>query len=102
MQQNRLQNRTSLLKPCATAFTTRSKQDMQINDQWSKLAQKELKGKDVKETLVRETNEQMLIKPLYTSDDWTKPEGETELPGVFPYKRGPYATMYTGRPWTIR
>ena len=56
----------------------------------------------MKETLVRETNEQMLIKPLYTSDDWSKPEGEKELPGVFPYKRGPYATMYTGRPWTIR
>jgi methylmalonyl-CoA mutase len=28
--------------------------------------------------------------------------GDTELPGVFPYRRGPYATMYTGRPWTIR
>ena len=43
----------------------------------------------------------MLIKPLYTKDDWSPP-AENELPGVFPYKRGPYATMYTGRPWTIR
>jgi len=44
----------------------------------------------------------MLVKPLYTKDDWSPTEGESELPGVYPYKRGPYATMYTGRPWTIR
>mmetsp|Transcript_63941 Transcript_63941/g.88353 ORF Transcript_63941/g.88353 Transcript_63941/m.88353 type:complete len:344 (+) Transcript_63941:268-1299(+) len=43
----------------------------------------------------------MLIKPLYTNEDWMPPV-EPEVPGVFPYKRGPYATMYTGRPWTIR
>lgn len=72
-----------------------------MNAQWEKLASKELKGKDVKETLVRETNEQMLIKPLYTNEDINQP-GTPELPGVYPYKRGPYATMYTGRPWTIR
>jgi methylmalonyl-CoA mutase len=69
------------------------------------MAAKEMKGKDVKETLIRETNEQMLIKPLYTSEDLglssEKPE-DIELPGKFPYKRGPYATMYTHRPWTIR
>jgi hypothetical protein len=39
-----------------------------------------LKGKDVKQTLIRETNEQMHIKPLYTSEDYTPPE-EPELPG---------------------
>jgi len=43
----------------------------------------------------------MLTKPLYTSEDFT-PSAEVEIPGEFPYKRGPYATMYTGRPWTIR
>lgn len=74
---------------------------MFINEHWEKLASKELRGKDVKETLIKETNEQMLIKPLYTNEDWTPPI-EPEVPGVFPYKRGPYATMYTGRPWTIR
>ncbi len=74
-----------------------------MNEDWKKLASKELRGKDVNETLVRETNEQMLIKPLYTKDDLPKEyTDETELPGVFPFKRGPYATMYTGRPWTIR
>ena len=84
-------------------LSTRTKQDMSLNADWTKLASKELKGKDVHETLVRETNEQMLIKPLYTKEDLPKETQETtELPGVFPYKRGPYATMYTGRPWTIR
>jgi len=80
------------------------KQSFPLNAQWEKLASKELRGKDVKETLVRETNEQMHVKPLYTSEDWSPPKEEegVELPGVFPYKRGPYATMYTGRPWTIR
>lgn len=74
-----------------------------MNATWVKMAQKELRGKDVHETLVRETNEQMLVKPLYTKDDLPEEVTETtELPGVFPYKRGPYATMYTGRPWTIR
>ena len=76
---------------------------MPLNAQWMKLASKELKGKDVHQTLVRETNEQMLIKPVYTSEDWKEADPEQpELPGVFPFKRGPYATMYTGRPWTIR
>ena len=61
-----------------------------------------MKGKDVKETLIRETNEQMLVKPLYTKEDVKERQPESELPGVFPYTRGPYATMYSGRPWTIR
>ena len=55
----------------------------------------------MKNTLVRKTNEQMLIKPLYTQEDW-KPAEKVEIPGVFPYTRGPYATMYSHRPWTIR
>ena len=66
------------------------------------MAEKELRGKDVNETLVRETNEQMLIKPVYTKEDWQEDPKQPDLPGVFPFKRGPYATMYTGRPWTIR
>jgi len=47
------------------------------------LAGKELKGKDVKETLVRETNEQMLVKPLYTEEDWKPKSGESEIPGNY-------------------
>lgn len=85
----------------AFSFANPQKQNIKLNEKWSALASKELRGKDLKETLVRETNEQMLTKPLYTSEDFT-PSAEVEIPGEFPYKRGPYATMYTGRPWTIR
>ena len=47
----------------------------------------------------RETDSGIEIKPVYTADD--APE-ELELPGEFPYTRGPYKDMYRGRPWTIR
>jgi methylmalonyl-CoA mutase, N-terminal domain len=40
------------------------------------------------------------IKPVYTADD--APSGALEPPGEFPFTRGPYPTMYRGRPWTIR
>jgi methylmalonyl-CoA mutase N-terminal domain/subunit len=47
----------------------------------------------------RETESGIEIKPVYTADD---AERELELPGEFPYTRGPYPDMYRGRPWTIR
>jgi methylmalonyl-CoA mutase N-terminal domain/subunit len=61
-------------------FATASKKDMKLNAKWEALAAKELKGHDVKETLVRETNEQLLVKPLYTAEDW-KPPADLEVPG---------------------
>jgi hypothetical protein len=45
------------------------------------MAKKEIKGIDVKQTLVRETNEQMLMKPVYTSEDW-QGSAEPEIPGI--------------------
>merc|ERR1719334_3047441 len=60
---------------------------------------KQLKGKDP-EKLVWETPEGISVKPLYTAVDL--PQGKGELPGTFPYTRGPYPTMYANRPWTIR
>lgn len=51
--------------------------------------------------MIRETNEQMLIKPIYTSEDWSPPT-EPEISGEFPYKRGHMATMFASRPWTVR
>ena len=42
----------------------------------------------------------IIVKPLYTQEDVS--ELAKELPGKFPYTRGPYPTMYTQRPWTIR
>ena len=47
----------------------------------------------------RETDSGIEIKPVYTVED---DAGELELPGEFPYTRGPYRDMYRGRPWTIR
>ena len=95
--------RQQLTKLCQTAsFATASKSDLPLNATWCQMASKEMKGKDVHQNLVRETNEQMLIKPLYTSEDVGGDKEDVELPGKFPYKRGPYATMYTHRPWTIR
>ena len=41
------------------------------------------------------------MKPVYSSED-AKVHHSGELPGIAPFTRGPYATMYTGRPWTIR
>ncbi|KAI8319341.1 methylmalonyl-CoA mutase [Martensiomyces pterosporus] len=67
---------------------------------WAKLATKECKGKDPEAILTWNTLEGIPVKPVYTSDD-TKGIPK-ELPGVYPYTRGPYATMYTYRPWTIR
>ncbi|KAL4222157.1 hypothetical protein ACF0H5_018197 [Mactra antiquata] len=71
-----------------------------IDEQWKKAAGKELKGKDVEETLTWKTPEGINLKPVYTTDD-TKDKTK-EIPGSYPYTRGPYATMYTHRPWTIR
>ncbi len=47
----------------------------------------------------RETDSGIEIKPVYGEED---APGELELPGEFPYTRGPYRDMYRGRPWTIR
>src|SRR5215204_1787342 len=48
----------------------------------------------------RETDSGIEIKPVYTDEDVA--ELELELPGEFPFTRGPYRDMYRGRPWTIR
>jgi methylmalonyl-CoA mutase N-terminal domain/subunit len=48
----------------------------------------------------RLTDSGIEVKPVYTADD--VPAGALELPGEHPFTRGPYPTMYRGRPWTIR
>ncbi len=63
------------------------------------MAKSENKGKDPK-TLIWDSPEGIKVKPLYTNLDWTAKE--TEVPGAYPFTRGPYATMYRVRPWTIR
>ncbi|MEE4277659.1 MAG: methylmalonyl-CoA mutase [Halieaceae bacterium] len=68
---------------------------------WEALASKQLKGRHPDE-LTWETPEGIAIKPLYTSLDTRDLEHADTLPGMAPYVRGPQATMYAGRPWTIR
>jgi len=65
------------------------------------MATKELKGKDPQETLTWHTPEGIGVKPLYTKEDISDLD-ISQIPGSYPYTRGPYATMYTARPWTIR
>lgn len=74
-------------------------QQQPLHPEWAALAKKQLKGKNP-EDLIWHTPEGLSIKPLYSSRD-TKDLPE-ELPGVKPFTRGPYPTMYTFRPWTIR
>nr|KAF6341678.1 methylmalonyl-CoA mutase [Myotis myotis] len=74
-------------------------QKQPLHPEWAALAKKQLKGKNP-EDLIWRTPEGISIKPLYSSRD-TKDSPE-ELPGVKPFTRGPYPTMYTFRPWTIR
>ncbi|MCA0207744.1 MAG: methylmalonyl-CoA mutase [Proteobacteria bacterium] len=64
-------------------------------DQWAAAADKEVKGKD----LTWATPEGIDVKPLYTAEDVTADPG---LPGFAPFTRGVRASMYAGRPWTIR
>ena len=64
--------------------------------QWQAAANKEVKGKD----LTWRTPEGIAVKPLYTAEDIA--EIEPGLPGFAPFTRGVRASMYAGRPWTIR
>ncbi|WP_068076791.1 methylmalonyl-CoA mutase [Novosphingobium lentum] len=68
---------------------------MTTRDDWQAAAAKEVKGKD----LTWNTPEGIAVKPLYTADDAPVDPG---LPGFAPFTRGVRASMYAGRPWTIR
>ena len=68
---------------------------------WQGLAEKELRGKSVEE-LDWTTLEGIKVKPVYSEEDLKGIEHLGNLPGFEPYVRGVKATMYAGRPWTIR
>ena len=69
--------------------------------QWIDLATKQLRGRPL-EDLDWETPEGIRVKPLYTPEDVDGLAHTNTYPGFAPYVRGPMATMYAGRPWTIR
>ncbi|KAF0224328.1 MAG: methylmalonyl-CoA [Rhodospirillaceae bacterium] len=68
---------------------------------WDALASKDLKGKSP-ETLTWDTPEGIKVKPLYTAADLEGLEALDTLPGFPPFLRGPRATMYAAKPWTVR
>ena len=68
---------------------------------WQELASKELRDKPL-ESLNKETLEGITVQPLYTHEDIQDLPHMGNLPGFAPFTRGVKATMYTGRPWTIR
>ncbi|MEQ1496862.1 MAG: methylmalonyl-CoA mutase, partial [Novosphingobium sp.] len=65
---------------------------------WQAAAAKEVKGPDRFRDLTWHTPEGIAVKPLYTAED----AGDPGLPGFAPFTRGVRASMYAGRPWTIR
>ena len=68
---------------------------------WKELAAKQLKKKPL-EDLNWKTPEGIEVKPLYNAEDIEGLPHVNTMPGFAPYVRGPMATMYAGRPWTIR
>ncbi|MDO6589193.1 methylmalonyl-CoA mutase [Loktanella sp. D2R18] len=68
---------------------------------WEQIATKELRGKPL-DALTWDTLEGIAVKPLYTADDTADLPHMGGIPGQSPYTRGVKATMYAGRPWTIR
>jgi len=68
---------------------------------WENLAKKELKSDDLSQ-LIWNTPEGFPVKPLYTLEDIEKLETINTFPGLEPFIRGPRATMYAVKPWTIR
>ena len=68
---------------------------------WTDLATKELNCKNIEDKSWI-TPEGISVKQLYTENDLKNINHHKTLPGIAPFLRGPRATMYTGRPWTIR
>lgn len=88
----RLASRISRVSNLKRAFAT-------YPQSWDKLARKELGGNGP-ESLEWKSPENITIKPLYTPNDLDSSFdiNKAEAPGCFPFKRGPYATMYTAKP----
>jgi methylmalonyl-CoA mutase len=74
---------------------------MTTRTEWLSQANKELKTKTV-DSLSWNSPEGITVHPLYSAEDLENINYEESFPGLFPFARGPYATMYTNRAWTIR
>jgi methylmalonyl-CoA mutase len=75
-------------------------QEFMTKEQWKDQVEKEITTSI--DDLLFETHEQIKLKPLYTIEDRDRIDHLDDLPGLPPYTRGPYPTMYVNRPWTVR
>ena len=82
-------------------MSDRKKAKEQAKEDWQRLAAKELKDRPL-DDLTWQTPEGIAVRPLYTEADLDAVQHLNGIPGEAPYLRGPRATMYAGRPWTIR
>ena len=73
----------------------------ELKEKWKETAQSELKTDEI-ESLDWQTLEGIEVKPVYSSEDLMDLEHLDTMPGLEPFLRGPRATMYTKRPWTVR
>ncbi|KKB43892.1 methylmalonyl-CoA mutase [Bacillus thermotolerans] len=88
-------------KPNFKQFTPeRTEKKNETLQEWKKSVEETVK--ESYEKLSFETNENIQLQPLYTKEDTADLEHLQDLPGVPPYTRGPYPTMYVNRPWTVR
>lgn len=92
----------SLPSSCSSTSSLSFFSTLKYPTNWENLAKKEIKNEV--STLEWKTPEGITLKPLYTGYDLdsNKNINNEEAPGVYPFKRGPYATMYSAKPWTIR
>ncbi len=74
---------------------------MTKNKDWAERAEKELRGRPL-DDLTWDSPEGIPVQPVYTAEDAEGLDHMGSMPGEGPFTRGPRATMYTGRPWTIR
>ncbi|KRS17210.1 methylmalonyl-CoA mutase [Roseovarius indicus] len=70
-------------------------------DDWREIAEKELKNRTL-DDLTWKTLEGIDVSPVYTAEDVEGLDHLGSIPGEAPFTRGVKATMYAGRPWTIR
>ena len=104
VRQNRLTSRLAqIIRPTyVRSFATyKNSVEQAMLEKWIAAAKKETKLDDPLTALTWHTPEGIDVKPLYTRHDLPNPE-DNEIPGSFPYTRGPYSTMYTQKPWTVR
>ncbi|MGG4267569.1 methylmalonyl-CoA mutase [Peribacillus simplex] len=87
-------------KPNFSAINPAKAKSKGTVEAWKKEAEKAVEQNI--DSLLFETNEQIKVKPLYVKEDNRELEHMESVPGIAPFTRGPYPSMYVNRPWTVR